>query len=452
MVAIQSLLKRQERSTTDTSVKEWPTVLVIVVVGTILQVVRLGPGRARDTMWAEDGALFFLESDQGLWSAILSPYAGYLHGVPRFWAWVASYFPLSWASLIIALGAALTVAFLAAYAFVAMRHVLANIWLRLTLAAAFVALPVASYEAVANLTNLHWFLLAALVLVPMAKYQSRAVWVSSLVVTVMATTSDGLTILVAPLFLYYWWQDRGRRRSIVTGTYFTFAVAHVLVMLSESGMKAHDGVVQWLLLPGTYLSRVLAPVVVGEPTVQTGFKEGLDMSSLSITLVAALVCLSLVIGAFLLLVQTRHSEPLALLLYSAVFFGAPMIVHGDINRFVGTGDQAAAILGARYFIAPALLLVAAILAMTSSSRELLPRRLWLGLTGGVSVLLWFSIIVSFTNGHLRIEYPSWTAQVEAARDRCLENPAANQPAHQIQILPNRWQVKLTCQRLLPPGN
>ncbi len=47
--------------------------------------------------WAEDGALFFAQAQEFGSAALLMPYRGYLHLVPRLVALVASSFPLEWA-------------------------------------------------------------------------------------------------------------------------------------------------------------------------------------------------------------------------------------------------------------------------------------------------------------------------------------------------------------------
>src|SRR5260370_124194 len=51
--------------------------------------------------WAEDGAIFYAQQYGKLWPQISTPYAGYLHFIPRLFAWLLSpipplYLPLSY--------------------------------------------------------------------------------------------------------------------------------------------------------------------------------------------------------------------------------------------------------------------------------------------------------------------------------------------------------------------
>lgn len=400
-------------------------------------------------MWAEDGRKFYGDSWDGLWPTLGEPYAGYLHTVPRMWAWVASLLPVGWAPAILALGVAGTVAGIAAYVYVTARGYIRQPLLRLLLAAFIILVPLARYEAVVNLTNLHWFLLAGLAFAALADQREPAVRVASVLLVLGATTSDGLAILLAPVFIGLWWTDRSRGRTTVLVAYVLGSAVHLAVMLTAGGpatTPGEDARLDFVLLPGVYLTRVIAPAFMGETTVQRGFVNGLDVGSFGMVLLGAAV-LALIFGYALLRPGFTHrSAALILLVYSGIFFGAPMQIHGDIDRFAGVGDNEPIFTGARYFIAPSILLVAAVLTIISERDPRVPQRLWHAITGFVAAAIVWSLVAGYSVESRPQDYPSWDGQIDDAVALCRGNPDLPDPVL-IQIQPPGWFVEMSCERL-----
>jgi hypothetical protein len=107
--------------------------------------------------WGEDGVIFFQQQFGHSVPKLLTPYAGYLHLIPRFFAWFASLFPYRYAPLVYNLAA--TVIDASAMAYFARRTTFfVPAWLVLSV---FALMPTAG-EEFGTLTNVQWFIQFAL--------------------------------------------------------------------------------------------------------------------------------------------------------------------------------------------------------------------------------------------------------------------------------------------------
>src|ERR1700747_49024 len=87
--------------------KRIPYPAVIAVVAACLLVLRGGP-RLRDAaFFAEDGQIFLSQAHNDCFKAVVEPYAGYLHLVPRIIAALLEPFPVTAAPVLYALAALL---------------------------------------------------------------------------------------------------------------------------------------------------------------------------------------------------------------------------------------------------------------------------------------------------------------------------------------------------------
>lgn len=121
--------------------------------------------------WAEDAVVFFKDQFRKAFPQLFTPYAGYLHAVPRLVAWIAGWFPLSKAPLV----------------YNAFALVLSALAITLTcgqlrrqipvyvVALSFLLVPT-NGEIFGNITNVQWFLqfaLVALCLAPLNRDASK---------------------------------------------------------------------------------------------------------------------------------------------------------------------------------------------------------------------------------------------------------------------------------------
>ena len=122
--------------------------LAWVVAASALQLVRTPGQPAWRVLWAEDGTIFLQQAlDKSFPHALATPYAGYLHVVPRLLAELAAPFPLAAAAGVLAASAGAVVALLAAYVWVASASVLTTRRARALLVALFICVPPAVIES-----------------------------------------------------------------------------------------------------------------------------------------------------------------------------------------------------------------------------------------------------------------------------------------------------------------
>src|SRR6266700_4155620 len=87
--------------------------LVAVAVVAILAA-RKHDSFSNPQLWAEDGAIFFVDADKlSWWGALMKPYEGYLHFLPRVIAGIGQYLPLVTVPVFYAVSALLTTGLIA---------------------------------------------------------------------------------------------------------------------------------------------------------------------------------------------------------------------------------------------------------------------------------------------------------------------------------------------------
>ena len=173
---------------------------VLAVLATLLFLRR--PDALLDPqLWAEDGSVFLLGQDAAGAAALLEPYMGYLHTLPRLTAWAA-------ATL---LDVAWWPAFYNAVAFAAWLALLARIFSRrLALPhkpwlAAGVLLAVQTPEIYLNVTNVQWA--GALLLVQqslIARPRTMRERVADLALILLLGLTGPFIIALLPLFTWRW--------------------------------------------------------------------------------------------------------------------------------------------------------------------------------------------------------------------------------------------------------
>lgn len=158
-------------------------------------------------LWAEDGSVFLLGQDAHGFAAVLQPYMGYLHTLPRLTAWAADTL----------LDVAWWPAFYNAVAFAVWLGLLARLFSpRLNLPqrpwlAAGVLLAVQTPEIFLNLTNAQWA--GALLLLQqtlLTRPAGRGERTADLTLVALFGLTGPFVIPLLPLFAWRWWRDRHR--------------------------------------------------------------------------------------------------------------------------------------------------------------------------------------------------------------------------------------------------
>ena len=191
-------------------------------------------------VWAEDGTVFLSAAYRtSFYSALASPYAGYLQVVPRSLAALTTAFPVRDAAWVLAASAATPRAAVALFVFHASGAHLRSIWVRAMLAASVVLLPVGGLEVLDNIANLHWFLTFAAFWAVL--WHPSRWWECALaaVVVVLAVGSDPLTALLLPLVVLRAICVRRWRDQLVTMCFAVAGAAQTWAVLSGT-RPAHE--------------------------------------------------------------------------------------------------------------------------------------------------------------------------------------------------------------------
>lgn len=160
------------------------------------------PSQWRYLMWSEDGGIFFEQALRlALPEALMAPYAGYLHFLPRTIAAASILVPAEEAATLSTwIVAAVTSLIAAAIVFFSAAH-LRNDAARILLWLLVVAAPVAGMEVALSSANLQWFLLGATFFATFARREGWTAGTLSTVVVAVAFTSSVLALLFLPFVL-----------------------------------------------------------------------------------------------------------------------------------------------------------------------------------------------------------------------------------------------------------
>lgn len=408
------------------------TLLVVAAAG--LSLARQSGAGALDTIYAEDGSVFLGSSyvDSAI-TSITTPYAGYLHAVPRVLSELVSVLPVSWAAAGLSVAAAVVTGLLALLVYACTRDYLAP-WGRLLAAAVVVLVPVGQDELPNSIANLHWPMLYALFWVLLAKRLHIALGVTAVLLIAL---SDLLVLLYVPLALLLWWRRRSAY-SLWTGValFAGLAAQAAAVLFGPSGRELHPEPVKWL---PWYVIRAVPEAFWG----QRWFGGVVDFRWL---ILALLAWLGLAVAAYL---AFRHegtalrSDPdrswgaplgwrLAALagVYSIAVYALPVVLSGQATP--------------RYAAAPAMLLVTALAALLSPHDPRRPAS-WRDALDGAKpvtllvVLCAFVWIANFRVPNERGDGPLWSAELAKA---C----AANAAQAEVPITPPGWEVRVPCRR------
>ena len=170
-----------------------------------------------NTIWGEDGWVYYQQAhDHGL-SVLLRGYAGYLQLTPRLLAVPTIVVPVADLARYFAVMGVLVGALLAWFVYWATEGWIDARAVRLALAGLVVLAPALGYENTANVTNTIWILLAVAPWALVARSESRrAVLLRSLVVFASATAT-ALSALFLPMALGYACLRRRRPTWVVVG-------------------------------------------------------------------------------------------------------------------------------------------------------------------------------------------------------------------------------------------
>jgi len=402
---------RRVPGTGDGPVFAWLTA-VAVVGATVVQINRGTGSPPTDTIWAEDGAIFYNQAiHKSFAGALFTPYNNYLHLVPRLGAAVVAAFPTEDAARMLATTAAFVVSLLALYVYWASASVLRSQWSRVLLAVLVVALPAAGYETNAALNDAHWYLMFACFWALVAPARTTLRLVLGALVAALAVLSDPLTALLLPLGALTAWRVRSWRTAWPSLVLAAGAIVQAIVGIGGQRIGRYSATSP-ADIPGIYVLRVIGSFAVGDRWLVhlTGPRELRAYAVLLVLAAAFAYGLWRADGVARLVV-------VAAVAYSVAFVTITLLLRGTGGFLPPTPFT---LNGSRYFVLPILLLYSAALATIDRpwrrpADRPDERRAWAGTFGTATVVL---VLVNFTYFSVRQAGPGWRGSLMQAAELC----------------------------------
>lgn len=273
----------------------WVRFALLVLTIFVLFVLRRPDALTNPQFWAEGGTIFFRDQLlSGGFDVIFTPYAGYLHPIPRLMAMLASLFPIVYAPLIYNTFA-LVIASICCSLFFLPRYrgLISSDWLRLLLcllaAGAFY-----TQELIGTIISTQWYLLLVGVLLlsrpPEMVNQSR-LWVACVWTVVGFGVGFSSPMLVVGFPLSAWQMIKKRGRALVPAALMLGAVIQTLITISDlsqsisSSAPSLDQILLSSIVSFTY--RVFLDSILGHPLGVTISETGMAGVVLMALLIAA---------------------------------------------------------------------------------------------------------------------------------------------------------------------
>jgi len=394
-----------------------------VVAGAAVSLLRQPGAGALDTVWAEDGQVFLAGAvNLPFPEALSSSYAGYFHTGPRLLAELVALAPAGAAAALLAMAAAVVTAALAVLVYAASGAHLPGRAARLAAAAVVVVPPLAQQDVPNSIANLHWPALYALFWVLLWTPAGRSGRAVAVLTTALVATSDILVIALLPLAVVRYAARRDRYSAVLAAVLGSGVALQLLGLVTGASERETDlnpvrAMVGYLLraVPGTLAgSRWLGP----------------DHTSVRWLALAALAWLLVGVAVLVALRGlTRPAWTLAAVaaVHSVMLYVLPVLLSGVAVE--------------RYALAPAMLVVVALLALLPPAGGRAGR-------AGVALVALLAVVcaVNLRVPNLRAEGPAWSGQLEPARQECTDAGAA---AVAVRIPPadTDWAAELPCDYL-----
>jgi hypothetical protein len=400
--------------------------------------------RPWNTIWAEDGGVFYPAALLHPVASLMQPYAGYLQLVPRLIADAVALLPLPAAAAGFAVAGALVASACAVFVCQASAGHIRTPVLRWLLAAGVILLPSALTELSGNGVNTSWYLLFALFWAMLWRPRSGRGAALAAAVAFAAASSNALAAVFAPLVLARVIAlPRAREQAASLG--WAAGGGLQLIAVLRSAMPHQAGHVSVGL--GFYLHSVLVVAVAGRHfasllAAQAGPVAG---TLIPAAVAAAVAGWALVTGG----------PRIRLFTVTALGLGLALVLAAAIAR--GWGDPGldrTSVRGDRYAATPVLLIYSlAAVAVDGYLRRVADRglRIRQGLAvASLAFLLAAVWAADFSYLSNRSANPPWSQLVAGFGQRCEQQPS---PAAWQRLPPMHWirmPPLLPC-TLVPPA-
>ena len=424
-----------------TGFSRWEGGLILVSVlalASVMQLFRLGPSSALNSLWAEDGMVFLGGAmTHGFFDAVTMTHGEYLVVLPRLIAEVGTIVPLRDAPVAMNLATVLIIALSGVAVWFAAAGLIQSPYLRSLLVALVVLCPVSSIEAVASPTNVAWY--TSFAVFWLLLWRPATTWGACLggLLILITGVSSPATLFFVPIVVLRAIAIRDRRDVLVVGAFVLGAAIQVpATMLSDEQLP---GSVWTRHIVTAFLQRVVDSSVLG---LELGGSTWADWGwPLLIAIVGAVaVCLA----ALLLRASSGRLFAAVAIATSTAMFMASAYVRAPLGDFMVWRTDEYTSLGGRYAIIPALLLISAFLVLADSSLRSTKGRPVAAIATAAMLLV--ALITSFdVRGEIGRGGPPWDEGLRTATARCEAEEVAEVP---VATAPAGWTMTVSCERLL----
>lgn len=441
---------------------------------------------ATQTMWAEDGVVFYSDAmAHSLWWSLGAAYNGYGQLFPRLAVELVHLAPLQDAAAVIAFSGAASLAVLGCLVFHMARAHIPSPALRAVLVAAMVLLPVASVEMLDNLVNTPWWLLFAAfwaLLWRPAHPFGKAV---AAVVCLLAVGSEPLAGLLLPLVVARVAAlPRANEQAASAG--FALGLGYQAAIVLANGGEHSFTSASWTGVPQAFAVRVGLEWLVGyQGTGWLYFHDRALATGIGAALLAAVLLLGLATPSWRARQRPRpgpstRAFTVAGFVSAAACFVVPVWLRdaGPVMQVNGYGYAG------RYEAAPVLIVLSVLLVVAGTSRTSsvttppkkpaglharaddrhdAGQRGRSGMAGAPEVArvnAWWPALactlllapawaVGFRTPNGRSDGPTWQSQLAVARAQCAEPEPSG--FAQIEVDPPGHFILLACRDVIASG-
>lgn len=389
------------------------------------------------SLYAEDGQIYLSDAiNSGSWNSLLKTYAGYIDVPARLNAGVTALFPVEKFALVNTLLLLVWITLCSMVVFASAKRLLNNSFLAVFCSAFFLLNPAGRFESSGNLTNLHFFLMAATSIVVVDYLKNRKIYLGGCIFvffSALSTPLVGLLLLMAiPVFVHgrsgSWRSVLGKRSPfpyLIGGTGIMVAASY-----SSLGEREPNGYQSIFKVMYLTTDRILGSTFIPGWGSVSGAQESPEFSGLAIFHNLTLrVVLAFIVGiAFLVLVCRKSNQNRSVAGPLALYAFAYCLLIGFFYN-----------LEPRYTVVPTFMLFLAFLLSITRIK---------GLT---TLVIGFYVVLLLTLSSLqdsnRDSELNWAGELSKATQECRIEMQKTQKI-QIAIPPadekSRWHVLVPC--------
>ena len=266
--------------------------IAFILIAILILIVRKSDSLSNPQLWAEDGVVFFAQQYEYGTAAIFTPYAGYLHIVPRIIATLANAFfsyantptVYNYTSLLITI--------------IVIVHCFSprlQLPLKPLLALSIVLVPQALNEVFLNITNLQWILCLLLVLVllkdaPNSKYGNYTLQVcTDFSIILFAGLTGPFLIIMFPFFAWKYLSIKKIYGYILLMVAFCTALTQLFYIVSSTAMVQDGSMLNLDIFISVFGRKMFGGLFMGKSLI---YSNALFVCVISLSFFAILLFLS----------------------------------------------------------------------------------------------------------------------------------------------------------------